>query len=253
MNCKFKFHLRAALPRGAARDWLGLPDWLRLVEALPNLVGAAGPVGSANGRDAFYCFARPTVRAQKPSSLALRAGGREPRRPAGSFFRIFRSTVRAQKPSSLTLRAGGREPRRPAGFFFRIFRSTVRARKPSSLALRAGGREPRRPGSSFFRIFRSTVRARKPNSLALRAGGREPGRRPGSFFRIFRSAVRARKPSSLTLRADVREPRRPGSCVQMKRDARKAPPASVHLFPLLYFQKERIDDELTLSPRRRQF
>lgn len=29
--------------------------------------------------------------------------------------------------------------------------------------------------------------------------------------------------------------------------------ASVHLFPLLFFQKERIDDELTLSPRRRQF
>ena len=165
MNCKFKFHLRTAPPRGAAR-----------------------PVGPANGRDAFYCFARPTVRAQKPSSLALRAGGREPRRPAGFFFRIFRSTVRAQKPSSLT----------------------------------------------------------------FRAGGREPGRRPGSFFRIFKSAVRARKPSSLTLRAGGREPRRPGSCVQMKRDARKAP-GSVHLFPLLYFQKERIDDELTLSPRRRQF
>ena len=29
--------------------------------------------------------------------------------------------------------------------------------------------------------------------------------------------------------------------------------ASVHLFPLLFFQKERIDDEFTLSPRRRQF
>ena len=167
MNCKFKFHLRTALPRGAARaGWAPLTDGTR-----------------------FTVLRVPRVRAQKPSSLALRAGGREP---------------------------------------------------------------GRRPGS-FFRIFRSTVRARKPNSLALRAGGRAPGRRPGSFFRIFRSAVRARKPSSLTLRADVREPRRPGSCVQMKRDARKAPPASVHLFPLLYFQKERIDDELTLSPRRRQF
>ena len=158
MNCKFKFYLRAALPRGAARDWLGLPDWLRLVEALPNLVGAAGPVGSANGRDAFYCFARPTVRAQKPSSLALRAGGREPGRRPGSFFRIFRSTVRARKPNSLALRAGGREPRRRPGSFFRIFRSSVRALKPSSLTLRAGGREPRRPAGSFFRIFRSAVR-----------------------------------------------------------------------------------------------
>ena len=199
MNCKFKFHLRTALPRGAARaGWAPLTDGTR-----------------------FTVLRVPRVRARKPSSLALRAGGREPGRRPGSFFRIFRSTVRARKPNSLALRAGGREPRRPAGFFFRIFRSTVRARKPSSLALRAGVREPRR--------------------------------RPGSFFRIFKSAVRARKPSSLTLRADVREPRRPGSCVQMKRDARKAPPASVHLFPLLYFQKERIDDELTLSPRRRQF
>ena len=179
-----------------------------------------GRLGSANGRDAFYCFARPTVRAQKPSSLALRAGVREPCRPAGFFFRIFRSTVRAQKPSSLTLRAGVREPCRLPGSFFRIFRSAVRARKPNSLALRAGVREPRRPAGFFFRIFRSTVRAQKPSSLTLRAGGREPCRLP--------------------------------SRVQMKRDARKAP-GSVHLFPLLYFQKERIDDELTLSPRRRQF
>ena len=167
-----------------------------------------GRLGSANGRDAFYCFARPTVRAQKPSSLALRAGGREPRRPAGFFFRIFRSAVRAQKPSSLALRAGVREPRRRPGSFFRIFKSAVRARKPSSLALRAGVREPRRPA--------------------------------GSFFRIFRSAVRARKPSSLTLRADVREPRRPGSCVQMKRDARKAPPASVHLSHYYIFKRKEL-------------
>ena len=115
-----------------------------------------GRLGSANGRDAFYCFARPTVRAQKPSSLALRAGGREPRRPAGFFFRIFRSAVRAQKPSSLALRAGVREPRRRPGSFFRIFRSAVRARKPSSLTLRAGGREPRRPPciSSHYYIFK---------------------------------------------------------------------------------------------------
>ena len=207
MNCKFKFHLQAALHRGAGRaggaplDWLGAaelgghcraggsaglggptggPD-----EALPNLVGAAGPVAP-------------------PAS--------------GMRFTVLRiPRVRARKPSSLTLRAGVREPRRPAGSFFRIFRSAVRARKPSSLALRAGVREPCRSASSFFRIFRSAVRARKPSSLALRAGGREPG------------------------------------CVQMKRDARKAPPASVHLFPLLFFQKERIDDELTFSPRRRQF
>ena len=176
-----------------------------------------GRLGSANGRDAFYCFARPTGSRSKTEFIDF-AGRRARTAPAGGLlFRIFRSTVRARKPSSLTLRAGVREPRRPAGSFFRIFRSTVRARKPNSLALRAGVREPRRPAGSFFRIFRSAVRARKPSSLALRAGVREPG------------------------------------CVQMKRDARKAPSASVHLFPLLFFQKERIDDEFTLSPRRRQF
>ena len=120
MNCKFKFHLRAAPPRGAARaGWAPLTDGTR-----------------------FTVLRVPRVRAQKPSSLALRAGVREPCRLPGSFFRIFRSAVRARKPSSLTLRAGVREPCRPAGFFFRIFRSTVRARKPSSLTLRAGGREP---------------------------------------------------------------------------------------------------------------
>ena len=271
MNCKFKFHLQAALHRGAGRaggaplDWLGAaelgghcraggsaglggptggPD-----EALPNLVGAAGPGAPPASGMRFTVLRIPRVRARKPSSLTLRAGVREPRRPAGSFFRIFRSAVRARKPSSLALRAGVREPCRSASSFFRIFRSAVRARKPSSLTLRAGGREPRRSAGSFFRIFRSAVRARKPSSLALRAGVREPCRSASSFFRIFRSAVRARKPSSLALRAGGREP----GCVQMKRDARKAPPASVHLFPLLFFQKERIDDELTFSPRRRQF
>ena len=182
MNCKFKFHLRAALPRGAARDWLGLPDWLRLVEALPDLVGADGPVAP------LKWAGLPAVPMRRYRTWWALPGRWAP--PAGGM----RFTV------------------------LRIPR--VRARKPSSLALRAGGREPGRPAGSFFRIFRSTVRARKPNSLALRAGGREPRRLP--------------------------------SRVQMKRDARKAP-GSVHLFPLLYFQKERIDDELTLSPRRRQF
>ena len=103
--------------------------------------GWAPPAGGMR----FTVLRIPRVRARKPNSLALRAGGRELRRPASSFFRIFRSTVRARKPSSLALRAGGREPRRPASSFFRIFRSTVRARKPSSLALRAGVREPHRP------------------------------------------------------------------------------------------------------------
>ena len=133
-----------ALPgRWAPLKWAGLP-------AVP--VGSAGLVEALPGRWAppaggmrFTVLRIPRVRARKPNSLALRANGREPGRPAGSFFRIFRSTVRARKPSSLALRAGGRELRRPASSFFRIFRSTVRARKPSSLTLRAGVREPRRP------------------------------------------------------------------------------------------------------------
>ena len=212
-----------------------------------------GRLGSANERDAFYCFARPTGSRSKTEFIGF-AGRRARTAPAGGLlFSDFQVHGSRSKTEFIDF-AGRRTRTAPAGgLLFRIFRSTVRARKPSSLALRAGGRELRRPASSFFRIFRSAVRARKPSSLALRAGGREPHRPAGSFFRIFRSTVRARKPSSLTLRAGVREPRRPAGCVQMKRDARKAPPTSVHLFPLLYFQKERIDDELTLSPRRRQF
>ena len=178
-------------------------------------------MGSANGRDAFYCFARPTGSRSKTEFIDF-AGRRARTPPAGGLlFPDFQ--VHGSRSKTEFFGCAGRCAR------------TVPA-----------------PGL-LFRIFRSEVRARKPNSLALRAGGREPRRPAGFFFRIFRSAVRARKPSSLTLRADVREPRWPGSCVQMKRDARKAPPASVHLFPLLYFQKERIDDELANPPFRRQF
>ena len=89
MNCKFKFHLRAALPRGAARDWLGLPDWLRLVEALPNLVGAAGPVGSACRWDAFYCFTHPPGSRSKTEFFGF-AGRRARTGPApGLLFPDF--------------------------------------------------------------------------------------------------------------------------------------------------------------------
>ena len=89
MNCKFKFYLRAALPRGAARDWLGLPDWLRLVEALPNLVGAAGPVGSACRWDAFYCFTHPPGSRSKTEFISF-AGRRARTAPApGLLFPDF--------------------------------------------------------------------------------------------------------------------------------------------------------------------
>ena len=89
MNCKFKFHLRTAPPRGAAGDWLGLPDWLRLVEALPNLVGAAGPVGSACRWDAFYCFTHPPGSRSKTEFISF-AGRRARTAPApGLLFPDF--------------------------------------------------------------------------------------------------------------------------------------------------------------------
>ena len=62
MNCKFKFYLRAALPRGAAR-----------------------PVGPANGRDAFYCFARPTGSRSKTEFFGF-AGRRARTAPAGGLL-----------------------------------------------------------------------------------------------------------------------------------------------------------------------
>lgn len=115
------------------------------------------------------------------------------------------------------------------------------------------GREPSRPAASFFRIFRSAVRAQKPSSLALRAGGanRADRRAPSFGFLGPRFALENRVlwfcGQAGANRAGLR------AAFRLKRDARKAPSASVHLFPLLFFQKERIDDEFTLSPRRRQF
>ena len=160
MNCKFKFHLRAALHRGAAGPvappmWMGRPAFpmrrYRTWWALP------GRLGSANGRDAFYCFARPSGSRSKTEFFGF-AGRRARTAPAGGL--LFPD--------------------------FQVYGS--------------------RSKTEFFGF-----------------AGR-----------------RARTAPAGGLRSD-------------ERDARKAPPVSVHLFPLLYFQKERIDDELTLSPRRRQF
>ena len=71
-----------------------------------------------NGWHFPFSFLRHRVRAQKPNSLALRAGVREPNRGPGRFFTFFRHRVRARKPSSLALRAGVREPNRGPGHFF---------------------------------------------------------------------------------------------------------------------------------------
>ena len=86
---------------------------------------------------------RPVVRARKPNSLALPAGGREPNLSPGCFSASSRSRVRARKPNLLALPAGGREPNLSPGCFSASFRSRVRARKPNSLALPAGANQTR--------------------------------------------------------------------------------------------------------------
>lgn len=88
MNCKFKFYLRAALPRGAAR-----PAGLRLRAGLPAVPmrrcrtwwALPGRLGSANGRDAFYCFARPTGSRSKTEFFGI-AGRRARTAPAGGLL-----------------------------------------------------------------------------------------------------------------------------------------------------------------------
>ena len=192
MNCKFKFHLRAALHRGAAGPvappmWMGRPAFpmrrYRTWWALP------GRLGSANGRDAFYCFARPSGSRSKTEFFGF-AGRRARTAPAGGLlfpdFQVY----------------GSRSKTEFFGFAGRCARTVP-------------------GGGLLFPDFQVC------------------GSRSKTEFFGF-AGRRARTAPAGGLRSD-------------ERDARKAPPVSVHLFPLLYFQKERIDDELTLSPRRRQF
>lgn len=73
MNCKFKFHLRAAIHRGAAG-----PVGSAEVGGPTGVPGGAPPADGIR----FTVLRIPRVRARKPSSLALRASGRELGRPA---------------------------------------------------------------------------------------------------------------------------------------------------------------------------
>ena len=82
MNCKFKFHLRAALHRGAGRPAVPVGS-AGLVEALPGRW--APPAGGMR----FTVLRIPRVRARKPNSLALRANGREPGPAGGLLFPDF--------------------------------------------------------------------------------------------------------------------------------------------------------------------
>ena len=206
MNCKFKFHLQATLHRGAAGPvglcrsgracrrsrWssaefggrcraggsvevgrpAGVPGG-----ALPNLVGAAGPVAPP---DWAGLPAVPMRRCRTWWALP----GRWLRR-LGSFFRIFRSTVRARKPNSLALRAGVREPSRPAGSFFRIFRSAVRARKPSSLTLRADGRKRAPAGGPLFSDLQVCGSRSKTEFIGFAGRRARTGPAPGLLFPDF--------------------------------------------------------------------
>ena len=173
MNCKFKFHLRAALYRGAA-----------------------GPVGSAE--------------VSGPTGVP---GGAPP------DFQVCGS----RSETELFGFAGKRARTGPAGgllfFGFSGPRFALENRVHWLCGQAGANRAGRRPPSFGFSGLRFALENRV-NWLCGQAGANRAG-----------------------LRAAFR----------LKRDARKAPSASVHLFPLLFFQKERIDDEFTLSPRRRQF
>ena len=91
MNCKFKFHLRTAPPRGAAR-----------------------PVGPANGRDAFYCFSRPTGSRSKTEFFGF-AGRRARTGPApGLLFPDLQVHGSRSKTEFISF-AGRRARTAPAG------------------------------------------------------------------------------------------------------------------------------------------
>ena len=76
-----------------------------------------------DGNSCVFCFthSEPAVRARKPNSLALSAGGREPNLSPGCFSASSSSRVRARKPNSLALPAGGREPNQNMGCFSASF------------------------------------------------------------------------------------------------------------------------------------
>ena len=165
MNCKFKFHLRAAIHRGAAG-----PVGSAEVGGPTGVPGGAPPADGIR----FTVLRIPRVRTRKPSSLALRAGVREPGQRPGRLFRNFRHGVRAWKPISKALPAPGREPGGSAGRVQEGTDPKDHAQKPISLALPTPEREP---GGSAGRVQEGTdpkVRAQKPISLALPAPGREP-------------------------------------------------------------------------------
>ena len=205
MNCKFKFHLRAALYRGAA-----------------------GPVGSAE--------------VSGPTGVP---GGAPP------DFQVCGS----RSETELFGFAGKRARTGPAGgllfFGFSGPRFALENRVHWLCGQAGANRAGRRPPFSGFSGLRFALKNRVL-WLCGQAGANRAGRRPPSFgFSGLRFALENRVNwlcgQAGANRAGLR------AAFRLKRDARKAPSASVHLFPLLFFQKERIDDEFTLSPRRRQF
>ena len=134
-----------------------------------------------DGNSCVFCFthSEPAVRARKPNSLALPAGGHEPILSPGCFSASSSSKVRARKPNSLALPADGREPNLSPDCFSASSRSRVRARKPNLLALRAGGREPGRPcaGDKPPLLAWPDEGARACGKQGANMEGRAPGKR----------------------------------------------------------------------------
>ena len=151
-------------------------------EALPNLVGAAGPAGLRLRVGCVLLFCASHGSRSKTEFIDF-AGRRARTAPAcGLLFPDFQ--VHGSRSKTEFFGFAGRCARTaPAGgLLFPDFQ--VRSSRSKTEFFGFTGRRARTApaGGLLFRIFRSTVRARKPSSLALRAGVREPHRPAGSFF-----------------------------------------------------------------------
>ena len=143
--------------------------------------------GSRRRPDHFFAFLRHKVRARKPSSLALRAGEREPNRSPGHFFRSFRCPGLRTKTEFIGFAGSRTQPLQAPGPPFLLFpvprfayENRIHWLCGQSYATPAGAR------ATFSALSGAPVCVRKPNSLALRAVVRKPCRRPGHLFCSFR-------------------------------------------------------------------
>ena len=161
----------------------------------------------------LFLFTDPSVRAQKPNSLALQGIRRELSLCTGRLFLFTGPSVRAQKPNSLALWGIRRELSLCTGRLFLFPGPSVRAQKPNSLALRGIRRELSLCTSRLF-----------PFSRPL--GSRSKTEFTGFTGSQARTEMPAQKKGS---------------------DARGRASGLEHRFTSSQFQKERIDDERPFS------